>query len=43
MTEGSDPAYAPFASGYDPDDPVDHAIVATQAAVFPEHGLTPAG
>jgi acetoin utilization protein AcuC len=45
MTElpsgGSDPAYVPFASGHDPDDPVDHAILATQAAVFPEHGLTP--
>jgi acetoin utilization protein AcuC len=43
MTGESGPAYAPFASGHDPDDPVDQAILATQAAVFPGHGLTPAG
>ncbi len=41
MTEGNDPAYASFESGYDPDDPVDQAIMATRAAVFPEHGLMP--
>jgi acetoin utilization protein AcuC len=39
MTERADAAYVPFASGYDPADPVDHAILATQAEVFPEHGL----
>ena len=42
MTERADTAYVPFAAGYDPADPVDHAILATQAAVFPEHGLPPA-
>jgi acetoin utilization protein AcuC len=35
------PAWAPFAAGPGPDDPVDHAILATQAAVFPAHGLAP--
>jgi len=39
MTEGSEPAYASFDSGYDPADPLDQAILATRAAVFPEHGL----
>jgi acetoin utilization protein AcuC len=38
---GAWPPYVPFESGHDPDDPVDHAILATRAAVFPEHGLTP--
>jgi acetoin utilization protein AcuC len=36
------PAWVPFASGRDPADPVDpvdDAIAATQAAVFPAHGL----
>jgi acetoin utilization protein AcuC len=42
MTEGTEPSYAPFESGYDPADLVDQAIRATQAAVFPEHGLLPA-
>jgi acetoin utilization deacetylase AcuC-like enzyme len=42
MTEGSEPAYTPFESGYDPADPLDQAILATQAAVFPDHGLSPA-
>ena len=41
MTEGSDPGYARFESGYDPADLVDQAIMATRAAVFPEHGLMP--
>ncbi|MGO1509193.1 MAG: acetoin utilization protein AcuC [Actinomycetaceae bacterium] len=30
-----------FAEGYDPEDPVDRAILATRRAVFPEHGLDP--
>jgi acetoin utilization protein AcuC len=41
MTEGSEPAYVAFDAGADPDDPVDQAILATRAAVFPEHGLPP--
>ncbi|MGC5627474.1 acetoin utilization protein AcuC [Georgenia sp. Z1344] len=30
-----------FAEGYDPEDPVDRAILATRRATFPEHGLDP--
>jgi acetoin utilization protein AcuC len=41
MTEGAEPAYAAFDAGADPGDPVDQAILATRAAVFPEHGLPP--
>jgi acetoin utilization protein AcuC len=41
MTEGSEPKFARFESGYDPADPVDQAITATRSAVFPEHGLMP--
>ena len=41
MTDGSEPAFARFESGYDPADPVDRAIYATRTAVFPEHGLMP--
>jgi acetoin utilization protein AcuC len=41
MTEGSLGEYVSFESGYDPADPVDQAIMATRAAVFPEHGLMP--
>jgi len=41
MTEGGEPKFARFASGYDPADPVDRAIMATRLAVFPEHGLMP--
>jgi acetoin utilization protein AcuC len=41
MTEGAEPAYAAYESGYDPADPIDRAIAATRAAVFPEHGLDP--
>ena len=41
MTEGGEPKFARFASGYDPADPVDRAILATRSAVFPEHGLMP--
>ncbi len=39
MTEGNDASFARFESGYDPAEPVDRAILATMAAVFPEHGL----
>lgn len=33
--------YGSFNDGYDPDDPVDAAIMATRRAVFPGHGLDP--
>ena len=41
MTEGAQAQYARFESGYDPADPLDQAIMATRAAVFPEHGIMP--
>jgi len=41
MTDGTEPKFTRFESGYDPGDPVDQAILATRAAVFPEHGLMP--
>ena len=42
MTDGEPATYTPYADGQDPASPVDRAIAATQAAVFPEHGLWPA-
>jgi acetoin utilization protein AcuC len=39
MTDGARPRYVSFASGMDPDDPVDRAILRTRTAVFPSHGL----
>ncbi len=41
MTEGAEAAFADFEQGYDPDDPVDRAILATRTAIFPHHGLMP--
>ena len=41
MTDGSEPAFDRFESGYNPGDAVDRAIFATRSAVFPEHGLLP--
>jgi acetoin utilization protein AcuC len=41
MTEGEPGKYVPFESGFDPGDPVDQAIIATQRAVFPLHGMVP--
>jgi acetoin utilization protein AcuC len=41
MTDGEPAEYVPFESGHDPADPVDHAIIATRNAIFPEHGLAP--
>jgi acetoin utilization protein AcuC len=39
MTDGAPPRYVSFASGVDPGDPVDRAIMRTRSAVFPSHGL----
>jgi acetoin utilization protein AcuC len=41
MTEGGTGRFASFETGYDPDEPVDRAIMATRLAVFPQHGLHP--
>jgi acetoin utilization protein AcuC len=41
MTDGAASEFVPFESGYNPDDPVDRAIMATRNAVFPLHGLMP--
>ena len=41
MTDGTEPEFARFESGYNPSDPVDRAILATRSAVFPEHGMMP--
>lgn len=40
MSDGRDPWPKPFDQGFDPDDPVDAAILATRHAVFPAWGLT---
>ena len=39
MTDGVPPRYVSFASGMDPGDPVDRAIMRTRNVVFPAHGL----
>ncbi|GAB2614144.1 acetoin utilization protein AcuC [Pseudactinotalea suaedae] len=41
MTEGRPATFRPWEEGYDPEDPVDRAILATRRSVFPEHGLDP--
>jgi acetoin utilization protein AcuC len=41
MTEGASGDYVAFESGFEPGDAVDQAIIATQRAVFPSHGLMP--
>ena len=41
MTDGRDGTFARFADGFNPDDAVDRAIMATRQAVFPWHGLDP--
>jgi acetoin utilization protein AcuC len=41
MTEGASTDFPSVDRGYDPDDPVDQAIMATRNAVFPSHGLFP--
>ncbi len=39
MTDGADPSWPDWSSGYDPADAVDRAVLATMRAVFPAHGL----
>jgi acetoin utilization protein AcuC len=39
MTDGATPRWTDWADGYDPADPVDRQVLATQRAVFPTHGL----
>jgi len=39
MTDGEPATLTTWASGYDPDDAVDRAILATRRAAFPLHGL----
>ena len=39
MTDGRDPSFSPWSSGYDPSSDVDRAIRATRLAVFPALGL----
>ena len=41
MTDGRSPHVRSWASGYDPADPVDRAVLAARRAVFPLHGLDP--
>ncbi|GHC65787.1 acetoin utilization protein AcuC [Streptomyces cinnamoneus] len=42
MTDGRTPEWRDFAaSGYDPADRLDQAVLATRRAVFPSHGLLP--
>jgi len=40
MTDGASADFVSFASGMDPGDPVDRAIMRTRSAVFPSHGLS---
>jgi acetoin utilization protein AcuC len=39
MTDGRTPTWNDWHGGFDPADPVDRAVLATQRAVFPSHGL----
>ncbi|HYN74735.1 MAG TPA: acetoin utilization protein AcuC [Candidatus Limnocylindria bacterium] len=41
MSDGREPRPRPWADGWDVEDPVDRAVIATRAAVFPLHGLDP--
>lgn len=41
MTDGREPWPRPIEQGFDPDDPVDAAILAAREAVFPHLGLQP--
>jgi acetoin utilization protein AcuC len=39
MTDGATAGWRDWGDGFDPADPVDQAVLATQRAVFPAHGL----
>jgi acetoin utilization protein AcuC len=41
MGDGRDATFRSWEVGYDPDDPVDRAVMRTRKAVFPLHGLDP--
>jgi acetoin utilization protein AcuC len=41
MTDGRDPWWRSWEIGYDPEDAMDRAVMATRKAVFPLHGLDP--
>ncbi|HVB45047.1 MAG TPA: acetoin utilization protein AcuC [Streptosporangiaceae bacterium] len=41
MTDQAKAEFPRFENGYDPDEPIDQAIVATRDAVFPLHGMMP--
>ena len=41
MTDGRPATFRRWSDGFNPSDAVDRAIMATRAAVFPEHGLDP--
>ncbi|MHB1876943.1 MAG: acetoin utilization protein AcuC [Streptosporangiaceae bacterium] len=41
MTEEAPASYPSFDHGWDPDEPIDQAIIATRNAAFPLHGLMP--
>jgi acetoin utilization protein AcuC len=41
MTDGREIWYRSWATGHDPEDAVDRAVMATRKAVFPLHGLDP--
>jgi acetoin utilization protein AcuC len=41
MTDGGDVTFRSWATGSDPADPVDRAVLATRKAIYPLHGLDP--
>jgi acetoin utilization protein AcuC len=41
MTDGADAGYRSWATGSDPADPLDRAVLATRREIYPRHGLDP--
>jgi acetoin utilization protein AcuC len=41
MTDGRHPWPRPFDQGFDPDDAIDGAVMATREVIYPHYGLTP--